>query len=127
MDIFQEYGNDLVIDNNGDLKVVDGIELSNQNIIRRLLTTPLSVSPNPDYMDHPDYGAGLPQFVGAINSPDTYEKIDGLITSNMLLEQSVSQTPPPEIELTGLPNQLNGTISYTNALTNTQVVIPIDV
>lgn len=127
MDVSQDYGNDLVIDNNGDLLTATGTTLANQNIIRRLLTTPISVSDNPDYTDNPTYGAGLPQFIGALNTPETYEQITGLIVSQMLLEQSVSQNPPPTVQLTGLPNKLEGIITYTNALTNEQVVIPLTI
>jgi hypothetical protein len=122
MDVFQEYGNDLVVTLQGDLQTVDATELSNQRIIRRLLTTPISVAPSPDYIDNPTYGAGLPQFIGQLNSPDNFDKIKRLIISQMLLEQSVSQNPLPDVELSGLPSQLNGTITYTNILTNKQIV-----
>jgi hypothetical protein len=123
MEIYQDFGNDLVVTPTGDLQTADGITLSNQRIIRRLLTTPITVANPPDYLQNPTYGAGLPQFIGRINNTATYNEIKGLITSQMFQEETVAQTPPPEIELSGLPNQLNGKITYTYAATNQQVVI----
>ncbi len=117
MDIYQEFGNDLILDNNGNLLLTDGTELSNQRIIRRLLTNPLN------YIDHPTYGAGLPSFIGQPNTPDVMESITSLITSQMFLEESVAQSPEPQITITGLPNEINVAIVYTNLLVNEQIVI----
>jgi hypothetical protein len=121
MEIYQDFGNDLVVNQNGDLQVADGTTLSNQRVVRRLLTNPGT------YLWNPNYGAGLPQFIGDLNSSDNYQKIKGRITSQMYLEDSVSQVPPPDIELTSITNQLNGTINYTNSITNTQAVITLPV
>jgi hypothetical protein len=123
MEVYQEFGNDLFINLNGDLQTVDGVELSNQRIIRRLFTTPITVANPPDYLQQPTYGAGLPQFIGRLNTPQTYNEIKGLIISQMYLEETVAQTPPPDIELQGLPYSLVGTITYIYAPTNQQAVI----
>lgn len=123
MEIYHDYGNDLIVTPTGDLQSVDGITLSNQRIIRRLLTTPISVANPPDYLQQPTYGAGLPQFIGQPNTPQTYNKIKGLIIAQMYQEETVAQTPAPDIELTGLPKQLIGKISYNYAATNEQVII----
>ncbi len=122
MEIYQEFGNDLVVEN-GDLLPVDGVELTNQRVIRRLLTAPISVSNPPDYLANPTYGAGLPQFVGRNETQDVYNQITGLITSQMYLEATVSQNPAPVITILGLTGQINVQISYKNLLTNTQEVI----
>lgn len=123
MEIYQDYGNDLVVTPTGDLQTVDGIPLSNQRIIRRLITSPVAVTNPPDYLQQPTYGAGLPQFIGQLNTPTIYDKIKSLITSQMYQEETVAQTPPPDIQLTGLPNRLIGTITYIYAATNQQVVL----
>ena len=123
MEIYQDFGNDLQVTTNGDLQSVDGVDLSNQRIIRRLLTTPITVSNPPDYLQNPTYGAGLPTFIGQRNTPEIYNKIKALIISQIYLEPTVSQNPPPEIELSGLTDTLNGTITYTYAATNQQVVV----
>jgi hypothetical protein len=127
MEIYQEYGNDLQVTATGDLLTVDGTELSNQRIIRRLLTTPITVISPPDYMDHPTYGAGLPQFIGRPFSTELEEEINGLITSQMFLEESVAKTPPPEITMKILTNYIEVRITYTNVLTNQQAVISFTV
>lgn len=123
MDIYHDYGNDLVVTPTGDLQPVDGITLSNQAITRRLLTIPISVANPPDYLQEPTFGAGTPVFIGELDSEQNYNKIKGLITAQILLEPTVAQTPPPEIELSGLPQGLQGTITYTYAATNEQVVL----
>lgn len=127
MEIYHDFGNDLVITANGDLQTADGIELSNQRIIRRLLTTPITVSNPPDYLQRPTYGAGLPQFIGQLNTPQIYNQIKSLIISQMYEEKTVSQTPPPDVQISGLPNYLSATITYNYAATNQQVVIAFTV
>jgi len=123
MEIFHDFGDDLIVTPTGDLQAAQGITLSKQRIIRRLLTIPIAIADSPDYLQQPTYGAGLPQFIGQINTPTLYSKIKGLIISQMYLEETVTQTPPPDIQLSGLPNQLVGTITYTYAATNQQAVI----
>lgn len=123
MEIYQDYGNDLLVNANGDLQTADEEVLSNQRIIRRLITIPISVSPIPDYLQQPTYGCGLGQFIGQLLTPEIFNQITGLITSQMYLETSVAQNPPPVIQITGLPNIINCTITYNNLLTNKQSVI----
>jgi hypothetical protein len=131
-EIYQDYGNDVVINDAGDLMIATGATLSNQRIIRRLLTAPISVSNPPDYLANPTYGAGLPYFIGQNNSPVIYDQIKRLIISQMLLEETVSQTPLPVVDLTstnrnGLIQQLTATITYTNVLLNQQLVVTLTI
>lgn len=131
-EIYQDYGNDVVLTAAGDLLTADGATLSNQRIIRRLLTTPISVANPPDYLANPTYGAGLPQFIGRNNSPALYDEIKRLIISQTLLEQTVAQNPLPTVVLTsqdqnGLIQQLSAAITYTNLLTNQQIVVTVNV
>lgn len=121
MEIYQEFGNDLVIGINGDLMSVDGPQLSNQRIVRRLLTN------LKDYIWNPTYGGSLPQFIGQLNSPQILAQIKGVIATQLSLESTVSQSPSPVITLTGLPNQLNCTITYTYSVTNSQVVVTFSI
>lgn len=121
MEVFQEFGNDLQLTLQGDLQSVDGVTLSVQRVVRRLLTNP------GDYTMRPSYGAGLPRFIGESASPAIYGQIRGLITSNMYEEASVSQNPAPKIELSGLSTFLLCVITYTVVLPNTQVVVSLNV
>lgn len=123
-DVSQDYGNDLIVDPaTGDLQLSSGVLLSEQRIIRRLLTAPITVANPADYLQEPLYGAGLGQFIGKLDTDDIKNQIKGLITSQMYLEDSVAQFPAPVIDIQGLPNQINCTITYTNILTNSQAVI----
>lgn len=126
MEIFQDYGNDLVLTDAGDLMTADGVVLSEQRVVRRLLTAPITVSNPPDYLEHPDYGAGLPQFVGQLATPEIVDQIRGLIISQMFLEESVARTPAPVIDITMTPNNFKCIITYTNAISNSQSVITLD-
>lgn len=59
-DLAHYFGNDLSVSAAGDLLAVDGDTKTQQRILRRLLTNP------GDMMFHPDYGAGLGQWVGKL-------------------------------------------------------------
>lgn len=123
-DVAQDYGNDLTVDpNTGDLELSSGILLSEQRIIRRLLTAPITVANPPDFLQEPLYGAGLGQFIGQLETSNILNQITGLITSQMYLEPSVAQSPVPVINIQTLMNQIQCQITYTNILTNSQAVI----
>lgn len=123
MEIYQEFGNDLTLSENGDLKSVDGLELSNQRIIRRLMNMPISLSNPPDYLQDPTYGAGTPHYVGELNTNQIYNQIKASIMAQIFLEDTVAQNPPPDIQLAGLPGRLEGTITYNYVATNQQAVV----
>jgi len=59
-DLYQFFGSDLNLSATGDLLGVSSATRTQQRILRRLLTNP------GEYLWHPDYGAGLPQFVGSV-------------------------------------------------------------
>lgn len=121
MDVYQYFGSDIVTSVNGDLQSVDTVLESQQRILRRLLTNPGA------YIWHVGYGAGLPQFVGVALSTDVYQKITGLITSQMYLEQSVSQNPAPVVTLQTIANGLYCSITYTLSSTKTTQVLSFTV
>ena len=118
-DIFQNFGDDLSAGPGGDLLTVDGTMLGQQRVLRRLLTNPGS------YVWHVDYGAGLPQFIG---QPASAAQIQGIVQSQMLLEEAVAQSPPPSVDVSYYPD---GTffvsISYTDAQTGTPLLLSFDV
>ena len=74
-DVYHVFGSDLVVSANGDLLTADTVNLSQQRVLRRLLTNPN------DYIWQPTYGAGLPQKVG---DPFDVATIDSIITAQML-------------------------------------------
>jgi len=121
MDIYHYFGNDIAVNVNGDLQAVDGLTESQQRILRRLLTNP------GDYIWHPNYGAGLPRYVGQALSTSKYLEIKGLINSQIALEQSVAKTPAPVISLAANQTSLYCTIQYTEAASKTLQTLSFNV
>ncbi len=69
MNLFLEYGNDFVLDQNGDLSVATGWDSVRQDIERAFLTSPSTDLPGqgplpPDYLFHPTYGTGAQRDIG---------------------------------------------------------------
>ena len=108
-DVGHDFSGDLQVGATGDLLVVDSFLESNQRILRRLLTN------QRDYLWQPGYGAGLPKRIGQpVNEAET----EALIRSQMFLEDSVSQTPPPQVRTDDIPNGLNVQIQYVEVDAN---------
>ena len=105
-DVAHQYGNDLVVSANGDLLTADSVNLSQQFVLRRLLTNA------GDYIWQPTYGAGLPQKIG---DPFDVSTINAIVTGQMYLEASVVRDPPPTIEVDSFPNGMFVDIAYTEA------------
>lgn len=121
MDCYHYFGSDLSTNSRGDIRLIDGLILSQQRILRRLLTNP------GDYIWHPNYGAGLPTYIGVPLTQSLFRKITGLITSQIFLEPSVSQSPPPVIKLSANQNTIYCSIEYTDAATTSLQVLTFDV
>jgi phage baseplate assembly protein W len=98
------FGGDLQLSATGDLLAADGIEEGKQRILRRLLTNP------GDYLWQPDYGAGLPSYIGR---PLDQAALSALIKSQMYAEGGVSHDPEPQITLQAIPNGISVQIAYT--------------
>jgi len=120
-DIYQNYGQDIQVSITGDLLISNGSTRSQQRVLRRLLTSPL------DYIWHTDYGAGVGNFVGQALSSDLFDEIRSLINSQIFLEDSVSQTPPPEIFLQTIQGGLWCQINYTENPTQQPIVLTFNV
>jgi hypothetical protein len=128
-DLYQYFGNDIGASATGDLQPVAGIERGQQRILRRLLTNPREVMPDgtilpPDYMFHPEYGAGLPRMVG-----DTLDlaKIRARIRGQVLLEDSVARTPEPEVIVKPIQGGVSCTIRYVDAVAKAPAVLSFNV
>jgi hypothetical protein len=105
-DVFHQFGSDLVISANGDLLTADSVQLSEQRVLRRLLTNPQ------DYIWQPNYGAGLPRKIG---DPFDVATIEAIVSGQMCLEESVVRSPPPDVEVASFPNGMFVDIAYTEA------------
>lgn len=120
-DLYHYWGNDLVASNGGDLLPVNATIRGQQRILRRLLTNPS------EYIAHPDYGGGLPQYIGQTID---IGKIKAVIRSQLQLENSVAANPAPVIDVQQLSADQTGfsvTIQYNDAATNSPVVLSFNV
>lgn len=89
-DLWNEWGGDLVIAATGDLGMATGTDLSNQRILRRLLSNP------GDYIWQLSYGAGLGAQIG---QPASIARLRATIRSQIFKEPSVARSPEPIIDL----------------------------
>jgi hypothetical protein len=81
-----------------------------------------------DYIFQPDYGAGLPQYVGQNQSKDTLDQIAGTCKGQMLLEACVAESPAPRVSIQQLPDfSLWVYIQYVDVPTGTPVVLSFNV
>jgi phage baseplate assembly protein W len=118
MDLNHFWSGDLAIASNGDLSAVDTSARNQQRILRRLMTCP------GDYVQHPEYGAGLPQLIGQVFNA---QKIGALIRGQMFLESCVSKSPEPQITVQQIAGGMSCNIQYTDAQTNTSQILSFNV
>lgn len=100
-DIVHQWGSDLALGPTGDLAVVAGPALSQQRVLRRLLTNPL------DYIWQPTYGAGLAGFIG---QPANTLQIRATIRSQIFKEAAVARDPEPTIDVMLCPGGAIGDV-----------------
>src|SRR4051812_28310858 len=117
-DVGHFFSGDLQVSATGDLLATDGLQESQQRILRRLLTN------TRDYLWQPGYGAGLPAFIG---QPLDLDALKALITSQMYLEASVARDPEPQISLKEIENGIYVQIQYVAADTGQTVPLSFSV
>lgn len=120
---FDHYiGGDISASSAGGVSMATGTLRGQQRVLRRLLTNP------GDYIFEPDYGAGLPQWIG--RNADL-AKLRALISGQMALEPSVAPNPAPQIDLSQIANADGGgfavAIAYTDATTGQPVTLSFNV
>jgi len=116
-DIDQTYGQDFGVGPTGDLQLVGASVRTKQRILRRLIT------PTGTYLWHQDYGAGVPEDVGADMSPDRLREIKATITGQVLQEDTVAKSPAPVVTLKPKGNELYCSIQFTESANNTPQVL----
>ena len=117
-DLFHWIGNDLSPASNGDLATVEGTVKGQQFLVRRLLTNPGT------YIFELLYGAGLASYIG---TPTGVAAVKAIVTSQLYLEKSVSQTPQPTVSVTAITNGVNVIVQYVEADTGAPVVLNFNV
>lgn len=108
-DLVLQFGGDLAVGPTGDLLLSGGTVLTQQRVLRRLLTNP------GDYIWQLNYGAGLGRYVGQPGAPSA---IAGVVRTQIQLEAAVAESPAPSIEVAAQADgTVNLSIGYANALT----------
>lgn len=110
-DLQHLWGNDLSLSPTGDLATASNPVLTQQRVLRRLLTNP------GDYIWVLNYGAGLASFVGR---PGAASAIRAAIRGQIFKEASVARTPEPIIDLQPDPTgSIYVHVRYADAQTGT--------
>jgi hypothetical protein len=121
-DLYHYFGTDLTASAGGDLATATVLVRSQQRIVRRLLTNP------GDYKWHPNYGAGLQQWIGRTAD---IPALTALVTGQVLLEPSVSRSSAPVVTISHIANADGGgfaiQIAYTYATTGQPTVLAFNV
>lgn len=116
-DVSLVFGGDLAIGASGDLAIAAGAVLTEQRVLRRLLTN------QGGYIWQLSYGAGLGQFVGAAGVAG---QVAAVARAQLRQEARVAQTPPPRIGVNGAdPSGIAMTIDYQDALTGQSVALAL--
>lgn len=116
-DFDQVWGSDISLTAAGRIALVDGTAKGEQRVLRRLLTNPGA------YIWHPDYGAGLPRYVGQNLH---FNELEAVIRQQLRLESVVARVPVPVIKLRRIVNGVFVAIMYVDAVTNTQANLSFD-
>lgn len=120
-DLSLEWGADLELTADGDLKLVNGSDETRQSIIRRLLTNTGS------YIWAPEYGAGLPARIGRVAREGV---IAAIVRSQIALEATVASLPVPKTTVTASdanPGLFGIDIRYTDAVTGAAIAVSLEV
>jgi hypothetical protein len=108
-DIDLWFGGDLSVGSTGDIALATGSFLTEQRVLRRLLTNA------GDYIWQLGYGAGLGQFVGQPGAPAI---IAGVTRTQMLREAGIAATPAPVIAAdSAVDGTVNLAVQYVDANT----------
>lgn len=114
-DLYHQIGVDLAVDATGDLLTAEGAEMTQQRILRRLLT------PARSYLWQLDYGGALPSFVG---SPANAQRLGAIIRAQVLQEDGVAKVPVPSVNVTvQVTGTVTASISYADAKTGETMIL----
>lgn len=114
------WGGDMALTPDGDIQTVAGDEEGVERIVRRLFTAQNS------YLWEPGYGCGLLLKIG---SPIPARTILGLIRSQIFQEAAVAQNPPPDIQVSEIPEGSGRqmiTIAYQDTTSGAPMLIAFD-
>lgn len=117
-DLYHWFGNDLVASPTGDLYTVGDTTKGNQRVLRRLLTSP------EDVLFHPEYGAGLPFYIG---EPTDISIVEAVIRYQIALEAQVARDPQAKVIVSPIFGGVQARIIYTDADSGNPTTLSFDV
>ncbi len=118
-DLFLTFGEDLKISPTGDLLTADGEIITEQRVLRRLMTNP------GDYIWQLNYGAGLGRFVGQTGISNL---VSGVIRAQLQLEPQVARVPTPTVRATISANGIvRATVNYLNSVSRETTLLSISI
>jgi hypothetical protein len=118
-DLALTYGGDLAFGINGDLSLVSDTALTEQRVLRRLLTNP------GDYIWQLSYGGGLGAFVGVAGLAS---RIGANARAQLQFEARVAQSPAPVIQSTEDPiSGVSLSIRYNDAASGQSQALSLSV
>ena len=104
-DISHVWGNDLIIDDCGDILWANGTTEVSQRLVRRFLTNPITFNAQgkvlikPDYIFEPTYGGGARTYVDALYSPTLAASVQRRLLDQIAEEPLVAATPAPVVQV----------------------------
>jgi len=108
-DLAHTFGQDLQVSATGDLLLSSGAQMSQERVLRRLLTN------RRDYIWQLAYGAGIGAAVGR---PANAPRLKAVIRAQMLRERGVARAPAPTVDVVQLANNtVVATLKYADAAT----------
>lgn len=95
----------------GDLLMCDGAEEARQRVARRVLSNPRQVLADgtvlpPDNLFDPQYGVGVRRMIGQAVNAAGIDKLRQLIRDGMIVEDTVSSNPPPDVLIQSTNNNI---------------------
>jgi hypothetical protein len=123
VDAYCDYGGDILVDQNGGIQNATGWDETRQLIERDLFTNPQGTDANgnyllPDNIWAPNFGTGLPRFVGRNATPLNVQALQQKTLLTLLTNPTILQTPSPIVQF--LLDQHNLSILIVVALANQQ-------
>ena len=116
-DINHWFSGDVQLTGKGDLSISSTVIMTQQRILRRILTNSASPDGPPDYIWNPEYGCGASKYVGETINKLT--ELKTIIIGQLKLEEGVAQLPIPEVTLVTTSTILTITIKYVDISTGT--------
>lgn len=110
--IYLEYGQDFIVNPQGGLQTAVGWDEIRQSVIRFLLTCRQQLEASgimvyADYIWHPEYGLGLPVFVGELESVNAIQEIERLCKAAVAANLAIAKRPPAKVIINKDQHTLN--------------------